>query len=321
MATENKTRNGHFVLIPLSMIRGLIQNPGSFDRMAETGIYLSSRKLEVKLDNAINAFIVFRYSSGALLGSTMIDWYLEMGDSYPLQEQFVGKKITDLNGHRLVADISREREFVTEFILSHPDFEKDLLSWFRVMQMCHNLSYKFCERTLVAYEVGKTIMEGNPEYEKDPLIALDGEVLANMWEAVSKSTPELRARWCMYLGMLSIIGTKQLAETTSVAIKSRMFGAKDKKTLQDVLSDEETRKLYDFWTSRRHYEGLLAQIEYSNKIKAQGMGRRTYISYRFDNDLDFVTAICKGSVQKQVRCARNARKELISSLRKEEKKV
>ena len=88
MATENKTRNGHFVLIPLSMIRGLIQNPGSFDRMAETGIYLSSRKLEVKLDNAINAFIVFRYSSGALLGATMIDWYLEMGDSYPLQEHY-----------------------------------------------------------------------------------------------------------------------------------------------------------------------------------------------------------------------------------------
>ena len=59
MAKENEARNGHFVLIPLSMIRGLIQNPLSFDRIAETGIYLSSCQLEVKLDNAINAFIVF----------------------------------------------------------------------------------------------------------------------------------------------------------------------------------------------------------------------------------------------------------------------
>lgn len=315
MAAENKTRNGHFVLIPLSLIQGLIQNPDSFDRMAETGIYLSSKKLQAKLESAIYAFIVFRYSSGTLIGATMNKWFLEMGDSYPLQMQYVGK---DLMKEKTLAQIiCKEQEYLAEFTKTHPDFENDLLSWYRTMHMCHNLNYAFDKRTLASYEVGKTIMEKNPEYEKDPLIALDGEVLANMWAAVGKSTPELRARWCMYLGMLSIIGTKQLAETTSVAIKSRMFGAKDKKTLQDVLSDEETRKLYDFWTSRRHYEGLLAQIEYSNKIKAQGMGRRTYISYRFDNDLDFVKAICKGSVQKQVRLAKNARKELISSIKKE----
>lgn len=45
MTTENKTRNGHFVLIPLSMIGGLIHNPMSFDSKAETCIYLLSRKL------------------------------------------------------------------------------------------------------------------------------------------------------------------------------------------------------------------------------------------------------------------------------------
>lgn len=121
-----------------------------------------------------------------------------------------------------------------------------------------------------------------------------------MWDAAEKSTPELRARWAMYLGMLSIIGTKQMAETTSIAIKSRMFGAKDDKTLQKILENEETKKLYDYWTTRRHYERILAEVEYFNKVKAQGVGRRTIISYRFDNDEDFANTIEKGSIQKQV---------------------
>ena len=318
MTADVNKRNGHFVLIPLSMIRGLIQNPHFFIRMALTGIYLSSRKIQVSLEKAIITFIVTRYSNSAALGPTMIDWYLEMEDSFPLQEKYVGKSLYDKSEVCLVAEINKEIEFVTNYTLAHPDFTKDLLGWYSAIQMCRDLNYVINEDTLLSYEVGKDIMEKHPEYETDPLIALDGEVLANMWNAVNKSTPELRARWCMYLGMLSIIGTKQLAETTSVAIKSRMFGAKNNTVLQEILNDEKSRELYDYWTSRRHYEGLLAQIEYSNKIKAQGVGRRTYISYRFDNDLDFVTAISKGSVQKQVREAKNARKELLSSIRKKE---
>lgn len=70
--------------------------------------------------------------------------------------------------------------------------------------------------------------------------------------------------------------------------------------MQEILKDEETKELYDYWTTRRHYERLLAEVETANKIKAQGLGRRTYISYRFKTDEDFVKAIEKGSVLRQV---------------------
>lgn len=78
MATENKTRNGHFVLIPLSMIRGLIKDPTLIYRIAMTGIYISSQKLEVDFEEAIVTFIAIKYRDTLSLGIIMYEWYEKM---------------------------------------------------------------------------------------------------------------------------------------------------------------------------------------------------------------------------------------------------
>lgn len=112
--------------------------------------------------------------------------------------------------------------------------------------------------------------------------------------------PIHRSIFILGIGMLSIIGTKELAATTSIAIKSRMFGAKNNEVLREVLSDEETSRLYAYWTTRRRYERLLAEVEFSNKIKSQGVGRKTYISYYYKTDKDFVEAVFRSQMQGKI---------------------
>lgn len=319
MATGNKTRNGHFVLIPLSMIRGLIKDPTLIYRIAMTGIYVSSQKLEVDFEEAIVTFIAIKYRDTLSLGIIMYEWYEKMKRNFPEQKELNKTSIVDKETHQINVNIDKEIEFLKIYGQKNPKFFDDLLAWYRVRMMIHLLEYEIDFLTMGSFEMGQQFMNERPELKTDPLIALDREVLRNMISATYNSSTELRARWAMYLGMLSIIGTKQMAITTSVAIKSRMFGAKDNDSLQEILKDKETKELYDYWTTRRHYERLLAEVETANKIKAQGLGRRTYISYRFKTDEDFVKAIEKGSVLRQVAKAKESRRDLLNSLRNSER--
>lgn len=317
MATENSPLDGHFIFVPLSAISKLIKSYHTVYQITFLGIYISASKLSISFEDAINNYIRMLYLSPILLGTNAC-WAAKMEKRFPMQENLRNTDILDESTNDIKAgiDISKEKEFLYKFAKKNPQFSIDVLQWCRVMLMINQINYNYYIM-LTAFSFGHKAMEEHPEYKDDPLIAIDTEVMSNMWRAAEKSTPELRARWAMSLGMLSIIGTKQMAETTSIAIKSRMFGAKDDKTLQKILEDEETRKLYDYWTSRRHYERTLAEVEQANKIKAQGMGRRTYISYRFDDDTDFVNEILKGSVQKQVAEAKKKRAAMINNHKKE----
>lgn len=222
MATENKTRNGHFVLIPLSMIRGLIKDPTLIYRIAMTGIYVSSQKLEVDFEEAIVTFIAIKYRDTLSLGIIMYEWYEKMKRNFPEQKELNKTSIVDKETHQINVNIDKEIEFLKIYGQKNPKFFDDLLAWYRVRMMIHLLEYEIDFLTMGSFEMGQQFMNERPELKTDPLIAL-------------------------------------------------------------------------------------------------GLGRRTYISYRFKTDEDFVKAIEKGSVLRQVAKAKESRRDLLNSLRNSER--
>ena len=314
----SQKRDGHFLLVPLPLIRGLISNPNVIYKAYAVGLYCSSQKIEVDMDS-LYVELVRAFYNPSYLGSTLVNWLIKLHDTFPYQKEWQGRDIADIENGKLFINIDKEIEFLKAYANEHYDFLDDCIEWWKVLQFNSLLDYRHCIIPYINCGIARNVFSEHPEYKDAPYIAVDNEVFINMLVAAQRSKPELRARWAMYLGMLSIIGTKEMAATTSVAIKSRMFGAKDAEELQQLLEDPETRALYDKWTTRRRYDRLMADIEEGNNVKSLGVGRRTYISYRFSTNQEISEAINRGDALKRVTAAKKERRRLLYELRKADK--
>ncbi len=152
---------------------------------------------------------------------------------------------------------------------------------------------------------------------KCSFVLLNGEVMSNLYKLKDTMTADDRAMWAMYMGISSIIGDKDFAQTTSEMIKCRMFGAINQKELELLLKDETLKRVYDKYTTKRQYNKLLNIIQDRNMVTEIGLNRRTYVSTKMENVDELVDAISAKRIdleRKRVRDEEkaNARKKYYS---------
>ena len=108
----------------------------------------------------------------------------------------------------------------------------------------------------------------------------------------------------MYMGILSIIGNKEFAQTTLSMIKCRMFGARNTEELNVLLKDKSLKKAYEKYTTKYRYNKLLNIIQDRNMITEIALHRRTYVSAKLKNAdalIDAILAKEKEVKQKKLR--------------------
>lgn len=123
--------------------------------------------------------------------------------------------------------------------------------------------------------------------------------MQNLYNHRESIRSDERALWAMYMGILSIIGNKEFAQTTSSMIKCRMFGAKNKEELSVLLQDKSLKTAYEKYTTKYRYNKLLNIIQDRNMITEIALHRRTYVSVKLKNADALIDAIL--SKEKEVK--------------------
>ncbi|NDV64599.1 hypothetical protein [Bacteroides sp. 224] len=289
-----------FILIPLPLLKELIVDAETINTMFHVGIYFTANKINVSENDAYKEFIYCIYRDLKGLTDQLIHTFHTMVD-FPYDEDYNG---FDTSGN----EFNPEEEF--EYLLSYseenPDFHHLLMAWYKIRQV-----YKMLE--LNTETVKYTILLVNEHlkkysFEGCPFILLNGKVMMNIYTQKDKMQADERAVWAMYLGILSIIGNKEFACTTSDMIKCRMFGAKNKDELTLLLKNKTFKKAHDKYTSKYQYHKLLNIIQDRNMITEIGLNRRTYVSYKLKTLNELVDAISMKGNRLKRRQQRNEEK-------------
>lgn len=178
-------------------------------------------------------------------------------------------------------------------VFEDEDLKLHLTEWYRIRQVLKllDIDIPFNDIILCA-DKSKHILteEGNPS------ICVNTNFIKNKLDdaKVGNLPARKRALLSMYLGILSLIGNKEYAATSSEAIISRMFGAKNKEQLSMYCEDEEFRKVYEQYSTRRKYYSLITELEEKGMIVRYSYNRTTFISVKLDLD-SLVKAIQKDS--------------------------
>ena len=178
-----------------------------------------------------------------------------------------------------------------------------------------NINVPFRDVLYYANEERETI-----EAEGMPTICINTEFILNRIKDVDsdkqtkgkKLNAKKRAMLAMYFGMLSIIGNKRYAATTSDFILCRMFGAKNEEELSTFREDEEFDKLYQTYATRRKYEGYMEELVAKKMITYLPYGKRSYISVKLKSDDALAEAIYKDSKATRRKEQRESQKAAIA---------
>ena len=280
------------------------------DAILDLGLYIRSTKFGSDWGNASEQFVYALYRERDSLGDLEQKWWKKLDDEgFDYDIQYYGFR----GGPDKRFNPDQECEAMDKLAEREPEFREDVLAWHNMYLCFEQVDLQLNGAIRATIRHGQQLMGDHDNYKGEPLIALDWDLFWNIFKKRETLSEEQRAHWAMYMGMLSIIGQKPLACTTSDAIKCRMFGAKNQAALDQLLTDEATRQLYDHWTSRRRYERLLSEVEYTFHVKSQGMSRHTYLSYRYADNAKFLEAIIAYSKRKTA--GRDERREMLKKMR------
>lgn len=294
---QEETTKRSFLLIPLILIQGMISSPEILEDMLAAGLYLLAKKRHPDPGNYIWHFSKDFLDCPHLVADLVAKWRDELEE--------LSKHIYFPSTRWL------DEDDLKRYIKTHPALGEDIRDFYSMYQTLSEMSGNYDIPYWKMAERGRFLYLQHNKFEDEPFFAVGWSNFMKLYLARNRSTEEYRAQQAMYFGMLSIIGTKPMAATSSDAIKSRMFGAKNKDVLELILSDPETRKSYDYWTTRRRYEHLLCQVEEWHKVMSQGYGRSTYISFSYDTNTRFVNAIL--AYRTQVQAKREERRKMLKS--------
>lgn len=276
-------KDNAFILVPLPMIKDLIKDPSTLEDIYLVGIYKSSTLMKYSDDQAIKHFIYCMYRRKDELRGPIFEWAKKMVD-FPYDNERGGFDGGDFHAYA-------EFSYVKIFAARYPGFKRDLLEWSRWDTMHSEMEKYISAKIPNDMLAAKKIFEGNDYFIGEPNFTADSKIIWDLYKRRSLMTEEELASWAMYFGMLSLIGQKDVVATTSFAIKSRMFGAKDKEALDDILTDLELKKLYDRYTTRRKYEKLCYIVREKMKINSMGLKKKTYLSYVYFDDADLIEKV------------------------------
>jgi len=199
-----------------------------------------------------------------------------------------------------------EIDYLQGYCKEYPYFNDWVLEWYRVRQTYDmlNLKTNTVKHTLDVVDKYKK----THDFDNCAFILLNAKVMSNIYEARNSMKSDERAVWAMYMGILSIIGDKDFAQTTSDMIKCRMFGASNRKELDLLLKDKALKKVHDKYTSKYKYNKLLNIIQDRNMITEIGLKRRTYVSHKIKSVDGLVVAISAKEIESERRKQRNDEK-------------
>lgn len=296
-----------FILIPLSLLRGMIYEKEAINVMYDIGIFCTSRKIDIIESNALKDFVYCIYRSTEELPDKLVQEYDKM-DEFPYDEDYNG-----FENENFAPEL--EIEYLNDYSKENPSFYDQVLEWYRVRQVFYMLNLK---TNTVKYTLS-TVEKYKMRYDlgKCSFVLLNGEVMSNLYKLKDTMTADDRAMWAMYMGISSIIGDKDFAQTTSEMIKCRMFGAINQKELELLLKDETLKRVYDKYTTKRQYNKLLNIIQDRNMVTEIGLNRRTYVSTKMKNVDELVDAISAKRIDSERKRVRdeekaNARKKYYS---------
>ena len=224
-----------FILIPLSLLRGMIYEKEAINDMYDIGIFCTSRKIDIIESNALKDFVYCIYRSIEELPDKLLQEYDKM-DKFPYDEDYNG-----FDNENFAPEL--EIEYLNDYSKENPSFYDLVLEWYRVRQVFYMLNLK---TNTVKYTLS-TVEKYKMRYDlnKCSFVLLNGEVMSNLYKLKDTMTADDRAMWAMYMGISSIIGDKDFAQTTSEMIKCRMFGAINQEELELLLKDETLKRVYD----------------------------------------------------------------------------
>lgn len=194
------------------------------------GLYRYSRAIEVEISDAISEAKHYRYCLG---GDYLSDTTKEMLDQFEYEEG---------------------TDSIVEFLERNPDYYKPLEEWYRMYRVCKSFGIS------VDYRAVLQCVEQNREiYDSigSPTFCVNAAMMIDRTIDKYNSTPGTRAKLAMYLGILSIVGENNYFKSSSMMIKCRMLGCKNKRELDEALKEPNFKEAYDTYTTRRKYDRYL----------------------------------------------------------------
>lgn len=278
-----------FILIPLPILRNLIIEPYTIEMMYDTGIFYTAQKINISEKNALREFVYCIYRAENELPPYLIQEYEDMED-FPYDE--------DLNGFCAGKfEPKSEIKYLSNYIQYNPHFYDLVVEWYSIRQVYKMLDLN--TRTVPENIAAINSYQRTYNLNNCPFILLNGKVMQNLYNHRESIRSDERALWAMYMGILSIIGNKEFAQTTSSMIKCRMFGAKNKEELSVLLQDKSLKTAYEKYTTKYRYNKLLNIIQDRNMITEIALHRRTYVSAKLKNANALIDAIL--SKEKEVK--------------------
>ena len=284
-----------FIFIPQPVLRDFISSSETINDLYDLGIYFSSRKIACNEDAALKDFIYCVYRKQEIIPNDLYKECINI-KNFPYDDQYWGFTYKNFDPFQEIA-------YLQVYGDRHSDFIKKIKEWYRFKQMYHLLDLKE-DSLLETLENAKRLnrkygLEGSSTIQ----ILVNGQVMMKLYENRNKLTVDDRAIWAMYFGIISILGKKDFVQTTSDLIKCRMFGAKNKEELEQILVQSRVRKkLYDKFTTKYQYNKILNLLQDRGMIRELAHKRRTYLSFKARNVTELMDMIIekeKGSAKKQ----------------------
>ncbi|MDL2291793.1 hypothetical protein LJB80_01420 [Bacteroides sp. OttesenSCG-928-F21] len=266
-----------YILIPLPVLRDLIVEKATIKRMLDFGIYFTAKKIDASVRDAYSEFTYCLRTDPEEITDELLEQYEE------------AEKSSCKTDHKETPKWIEQTELLEELCDCSLFFPDRLMEWCKV-----RITYKMLQldTSTVKYTISE-VERHSSKYNLDncPFILVNRKVMMNLYEKCDNMKSDTRAMWAMYFGILSIIGKKEYAQTTSSMIKCRMFGAKNKEELNSFLKNPALKSAYNKYTSKYQYNKLLNAIQDRNLITEIGLNRRTYVSYKLKSIDELVDAI------------------------------
>lgn len=319
-----------FVLIPLPLVRELFMPKGYADDIVGFGIYEAAKALYKgeKLDNLDNGFLkdlfYCYYRDKDALPPYLIQMIEELADKefFALDVDYTGFDGYGIfNPEEEVGGIVNYLNEDEEFYQSHyypnvPDslsftveeFTSAALEWCQIRALLKRFELKGKVSYIIKCHDSLT-----SDYQKCPSCAIGVRFLLSYLNNAHSEYD--RMKLALLMGISSIIGMKRKwTATTKEMILCRMFGCKDKKELDRLLSNKKAKEAYDKYSTRKRFERLRDDLLVSCMVRCfTGFRRRTYVSILCNFDeikADIAVSIAKKRREKIKAENRNHRKEL-----------
>lgn len=188
-------------------------------------------------------------------------------------------------------DCEKDIKLLMEIADNDEYFRKEVDEWYRLCQVQDvvGVSFSVSEHQ----QIKETYQRIESGFLGEPQVPVSCKTSILMERQEEAGTEHERAKLCLYLGIRSLIGRSDIAVTTCEAIKSRMFGAKNKVELNGVLKDKKLSGIYEKWCTRYQFDKLMYELRSIRLVNKISFGRNTIVTCSLQDDNEFMEAIYK----------------------------